>query len=105
MDSKKEQQKQQWREEGATQTGEEPSVYHGTITVRLREKENTYIFTVSDDGIGAAGGRPHGLGLTLVDQLTRQIRGYTQFDCTSGYSVTISFPKAPKVEVSSEGGA
>jgi PAS domain S-box-containing protein len=67
----------------------------GTITIVLQEMDESYHFAVQDDGQGMTEhqSRELGLGLTLVQQLSRQIKGQAVFDFATGYSVSVSFPK------------
>jgi two-component sensor histidine kinase/sensor domain CHASE-containing protein len=71
----------------------------GSITVRLRRTgPGTLALTVSDDGAGMPAGvnleAPSTLGLRIVQQLVRQIRGTLEVGGGPGTAFTITFPEA-----------
>lgn len=75
-----------------------PERQPGEINVRLSEKDNRYTLIVSDNGVGfpkdldirSAGS----LGLTIVRNLTAQLRGDMHLDRRKGAAITVTFPKS-----------
>jgi len=70
----------------------------GRIRIRMQpEKEKTYQLTVSDNGIGFPGKldfrNTDSLGMQLVTDLTRQIRGALRMENDAGTRFTILFPQ------------
>ncbi len=68
----------------------------GTISVSVRRQDGALCVTVDDDGIGlpraVAGGDADGFGLTLVRQLTRQLRGQVTLGGSMGCCVVVRIP-------------
>ena len=66
---------------------------NGTITVRLKEKEEKFYLQISDDGEGYDPNevRANSFGTTLINALTEQIEGEMTHDLTNGTSVNITF--------------
>ncbi|HTI66310.1 MAG TPA: sensor histidine kinase [Caulobacteraceae bacterium] len=66
----------------------------GVVAVRLERQGSRYRLSVADDGPGfpAAGSRPGGLGLTLVEQLARSLGGRVVVEPTrNGACVAVEF--------------
>jgi two-component sensor histidine kinase/sensor domain CHASE-containing protein len=67
----------------------------GTVTVRLHPAEQGMLaLTVSDDGVGMPdeSGSPSTLGLRIVEQLVRQLKGTLAVGRDHGTTFTITFP-------------
>jgi PAS domain S-box-containing protein len=70
----------------------------GEIKVRLYEKDDGYTLIVSDNGVGfpkdldlrSAGS----LGMTIVKNLTAQLRGEMHLEQRKGAAITVTFPKS-----------
>jgi two-component sensor histidine kinase len=64
----------------------------GTFTVVLELKEEDAVLTLADDGPGLPEDAPHGLGLRLIEGLTRQIEGTLAWASGSGTRLVLEFP-------------
>lgn len=68
----------------------------GTIRVEARRLESAVALTVRDDGIGLPEGldarTSGGFGLTLVRELTSQLKGIVRIERGGGTAVTVEFP-------------
>jgi two-component sensor histidine kinase len=74
----------------------------GKLTISFRDDGPGYLrLCVQDDGVGcspgAIAGRPHSLGMTIVQTLTNQLQGTLEQQGTQGTSFVLRFPlKAPR---------
>lgn len=68
----------------------------GAIAVRLAANDGTVVVEVADQGAGlpegAGKGQAQTLGMQLIQQLTKQLKGYVEFSAPPGLTVTIAFP-------------
>jgi PAS domain S-box-containing protein len=76
-----------------------PAGRSGTIRVRLsKEADESVALTVQDDGVGlpaggaGAAGEKRGIGMTLVESLTGQLRGSLEIRSDGGLLVRVVFP-------------
>ncbi len=67
--------------------------HNGTITVQIQPQDNGYILTVRDDGTGLPPqfDQKNSLGLKLVKNMARQLKGNVVFSNDNGTLVTINF--------------
>ena len=76
----------------------------GTITIKFEKKNETYQFTVTDDGIGAESNvleiKRKSLGLTLVKSLTAQIHGFIEYQNNVGSTFRLTIPVNQNVKKS-----
>lgn len=61
-----------------------PDGRSGRVTATLQVRDGQTTFAVADDGIGFTGGERNGLGLRLVQALTRQLGGALETDGGAG---------------------
>jgi two-component sensor histidine kinase/tRNA A-37 threonylcarbamoyl transferase component Bud32 len=75
-----------------------PGRQSGEIKVRLFEKDNEYTLIVSDNGVGFPKDldirSANSLGMTIVRNLTAQLRGDLRLDRRKGAAITLTFPKS-----------
>ena len=68
----------------------------GSITVDMEKRDDKYILTVADNGIGISEDlddiNDDGVGLNLVNSLVLQLEGEIQLDNSKGTKFTIEFP-------------
>ncbi|MCK4653033.1 MAG: sensor histidine kinase, partial [Candidatus Cloacimonetes bacterium] len=69
----------------------------GELSISFTFKNQTYILTVKDNGIGIPEEidlkNPQTLGLLLVDSLTKQLRGSLELERVKGTCFKITFQK------------
>ena len=74
-----------------------PEGRSGTITVTMRQSDDRYELTVSDNGVGMPANfnleETESLGLQLVNMLAHQLDGTVTMDVSQGTRFTISFRK------------
>ncbi|UCH92660.1 MAG: PAS domain S-box protein, partial [Candidatus Aminicenantes bacterium] len=75
-----------------------PERQSGEIKVRLFEKDNRYTLIVSDNGVGFPKDldirSTSTLGMTIVRNLTAQLKGDMHLDRRKGAAFTVTFPKS-----------
>lgn len=68
----------------------------GTVTIEMRQDNNTITFAVADDGIGMPKScdinTPSSVGMEIVSALTRQIHGTITITHENGTQFSIAFP-------------
>jgi two-component sensor histidine kinase len=64
----------------------------GTFTALLESDGGSAALTLADDGPGVADDAPHGLGLRLIEGLTRQIEGTITWPQGNGARLVLRFP-------------
>ena len=68
----------------------------GTLFIDFTEKENSYLLSIRDNGVGLPEGfdpeRSSSLGFRIIKELSRQLRGEFHFETDKGAIFTINFP-------------
>ena len=73
-----------------------PDAGPGTVIISMEQSGQTLVLLIKDNGIGLPKGfdfeKSPNLGMKLVTNLVRQIKGTLQVDGSAGTTITISFP-------------